>query len=87
MPRTSSREHLKLRHSVYWLKLSIPRKVRHLFLSSNGKERAHIEENLHTRDLDEANRKKHARIHFWLAEFDKRTKQEAGKLTPDIAEA
>lgn len=87
MPAKSDLAHLKLRHSVYWLKLSIPRHVRHLFLSRNGKERAHIEENLRTRDLDKANREKHARMHYWLREFDRRAKMAAGTLAPDIADA
>jgi len=87
MPAKLDRKNLKLRHAVYWLKLSIPRSVRHLFLTANGKERAHIEENLRTKDPDEANRRKHSRIHYWLAEFDRRAKMAAGTLAPDIAEA
>jgi len=60
--------HLKKRGEVWWLKLPIPRRFQHLYPTTDragnptGKYRTHVEESLHTADLDEANERKHLRI-------------------------
>jgi site-specific recombinase XerD len=69
------------------LKLPIPRGIRHLYPSATGKPRTHVEESLGTKDLNEANRSKHARIAHYYAEFRTKERAAAGTLPPDMADA
>ncbi len=71
--------HLKQRGGVYWLKLAIPRALRTRYLTKSGKPRTHVEESLHTGDLDEANRRKHARIAYWQVQFASTRHAHAGR--------
>jgi integrase len=79
--------YLHKRGEVWHLKLAIPRAIRHLYLSANGKPRTHIEESLRTGDLTRANRAKHARLHFWQADFARKEREDAGELPHDIRDA
>src|SRR5687768_11388794 len=82
-----SKQHLRQRLGRWHLKLTIPRRLRHLYPSANGKPRTHVEEALGTRDLAEANRLKHARIAFHYADFKAKERAAAGTLPPDMADA
>jgi site-specific recombinase XerD len=75
------------RSGRWWLKLPIPRPIRPLYLSANGKPRTHIEETLGTADLREANRKKHGRIGYWLEEFRFKAQAANGTLPSNIGSA
>jgi integrase len=83
------RSYLKRRGEVWWLKLAIPRELRATYPSKDrkgnrtGKLRTHVEESLHTGDLTEANRKKHARLAVHLAEFKRRQEASAAVSSSD----
>src|SRR5690348_12916989 len=82
-----STQHLKNRRGHWYLKLTIPRGLRHLYLSANGKPRTHVEESLDTTDLRTANQRKYARITHWYRDFEAKRRGAAGKLPSDIATA
>lgn len=84
---TLDRRYLKRRGETWYLKLPIPRGIRHLYKSASGRERTHVEEALGTRDLATANRLKHARLAHWTREFAAKEREAAGTLPVDIAEA
>lgn len=82
-----SKQHLKKRGGRWYLKLAIPRALRHLYPSATGKPRTHIEERIGTTDLAEANRLKHRHIARWYADFEAKRRGHAGTLPPEIEEA
>ncbi len=79
-------QHLKKRGERWYLKLAIPRKLRHLYPTKKGKPSYHIEEALRTTDLNVANRLKHERIAHWVREFNAK-ERDAGTLSPEAADA
>jgi hypothetical protein len=82
-----STQYLKRRGNRWFLKLPIPRAIRHLYPTSTGKPREHIEEALGTGDLVTASRAKHARIAYWLADFRAKERAAAGTLPADLSQA
>ncbi|HEX4331419.1 MAG TPA: tyrosine-type recombinase/integrase [Usitatibacter sp.] len=83
----ASAQHLKKRGERWYLRLAIPRKLRHLYPTESGKPSYHIEEALGTPDLNVANRLKHERIAHWVRDFHEKERAATGTLTPDAAEA
>ena len=87
MPNPAHLHYLRRRGRVYWLKLPIPRKLQHLYLSCAGKPRSHIEENLNERTALEANRAKRRRVMHWDAIFSGQTTELLGTRQVDADEA
>ena len=81
MAFTDRPHYLRLRGRMWWLKLPIPADVQQFYGIT------HIEESLRTRDREQAGRKKHGRIAYWMADFDKQRRRGAGGSAKDITEA
>src|SRR5262249_26960127 len=86
MPKNADRLYLRRRGEVWHLKYPIPSELQPLYQSKNGKPTRHKERSLGTRDLREANREKHRYITLWVAEFNAKRRQAAGKLSAQIDE-
>lgn len=86
-PAAASPSYLMLRGGVYWLKLAIPRPLRHLYRTAKGTPRTHIRESLGTSSLKDAHRLKLAPLAAWLDQFHRQQDELAGRLPPTIREA
>lgn len=78
---------MKLRGSVWWLKLTIPRPLRGEYISAAGKPRTHIEESLGTGDRREAMRRRDIRVAQLKAEFRAKERRSSAAMDARSLEA
>ena len=81
MGARATHPYLKRRGNVWWIKVAVPRALRHLYSSP------HVEQSLQTESVTEAERSKLARVALIQSEFRRKSREQAGNLPADLREA
>jgi integrase len=81
MGKRAAHPYLKRRGNVWWIKVAVPRALRHLYSSP------HVEQSLQTESVTEAERTKLARVALIHLDFRRKRREQAGNLPAHLREA